>query len=180
MQTYKDTVEGKIYQFEDDVVVTETAGVYSFTTSHGMKLQLPTTLQPYVIPVPTAAELLAAAQTSQLAILSAACQSAIYGGFTSSALGAPYHYPAKDKDQMNLMASYAASFDPANPAGWTTPFWCADSTGAWALRPHTAVQIQQVGRDAKAAVTACIQKNESLAVQVMAATTVAAVQAVIW
>lgn len=123
---------------------------------------------------------LAAAQTKQLGILNAACQAQIYAGFTSSALGATYTYPAKDKDQANLTASYAASFDPTNTTGWTTPFWCMDGTGNWALVQHTAAQIQQVGRDGKAAILSAITKNETLAKQVMAATTVANVEAIVW
>lgn len=131
-------------------------------------------------PTPTAVQLLDAAQTKQLGILNTACQAQIYAGFSSSALGAAHTYPAKDKDQVNLTASYAASFDPTNPTGWTTPFWCMDGTGVWALVQHTAAQIQQVGRDGKAAILAAITKNASLAGQVMAAGTVSAVEAIVW
>lgn len=123
---------------------------------------------------------LAEAKTKQIGILNAACQTQIYAGFTSSALGAIHTYPAKDKDQANLTASYAASFDPTNAQGWTTPFWCMDGAGTWALAQHTAVQIQQVGRDGKAAILAAITKNANLAQQVMSASTVAAVEAIVW
>lgn len=131
-------------------------------------------------PIPTAAQILSNTQSDKLSVLSASCALQIYAGFQSSALGSVHTYPAKDKDQANLVASYAASFDPTNAAGWTTRFWCEDSTGAWALVTHTAAQIQQVGRDGKAAITTAIQKNTTLSAQVMAATTVAAVQAVVW
>lgn len=131
-------------------------------------------------PAPTAAQLLSSAQTDKLSALSTACASSIYAGFISNALGAAYSYPAKDKDQSNLVASVTASLVPGLPAGWTTDFWCADLAGAWALRPHTAAQIQKVGLDGKAAIGAAIQKNAALGQQVMAATTVAAVQAIVW
>lgn len=131
-------------------------------------------------PAPTAAALLAQAQASQIQILSAACQAEILAGFTSSALGSAYTYPAKPTDQQNLSASVLASLMPGLASTWTTPFWCADASGVWAMRAHTAAQIQQVGIDGKAATVAAIEKNATLAGQVQAATTVAAVQAIVW
>lgn len=124
--------------------------------------------------------LLSAAQQQQIAALSAACQACIFAGFTSNALGAAHTYPAKSLDQQNLSASVLASLMPGTPANWTTPFWCADTNGNWAYVEHTAAQIQQVGQDGKTAILACLEKNNSLAVQVMAATTVAQVQAIVW
>lgn len=130
--------------------------------------------------LPSDAFLLSQAKAAQTASLSKQCQQAIYAGFTSSALGAAYTYPAKDTDQQNLTASVVSSLVPGLATGWTTPFWCADANGAWAFRPHTATQIQQVGTDGKAAILAAMQKNQQLADQVNAATTVADVQAVVW
>lgn len=129
---------------------------------------------------PTAAQLLAIAQSSQIALLSAACANAIISGFTSSALGSAYNYPSKVTDQQNLASSVLASMMPNITSTWTTPFWCADTKGVWAFRDHTAAQIQQVGQDAKAAILANMTKNQSLAAQVQAATSVAAVEAVVW
>lgn len=114
------------------------------------------------------------------AVLNMSCQSQIYAGFQSSALGTPHTYPAKDKDQSNLTASVVASTLPNLPADWTTPFWCCDANGVWALVPHTAAQIQQVGLDGKAAITTAIVKNATLQKQVQDATTVADVEAVTW
>lgn len=123
---------------------------------------------------------LAQAQAAKVAELSAACQAQIYAGFQSSALGAAHTYPAKDKDQANLSGSVVASLLPGLPANWTTPFWCEDSTGAWAFVQHTAAEIQQVGTDGKAAIVTALEKNATLAAQVMAAATVADVQAIVW
>jgi hypothetical protein len=132
-------------------------------------------------PGPDAAQLLATAQATQTATISAACQAAIYAGFTSSALGAVYTYPFGDKDQTNLNGDVSLSMLPANQVtGWTTPFWCADSNGVWDMRSHSAAQIQQVGSDAAAAKLACVNKNIALATQVAAATTVVAVQSIVW
>lgn len=123
---------------------------------------------------------LAEAQTTQIAALAAACQAEIYRGFASSALGATYTYPANDTDQRNLIASVTASLLPNLPTTWAVPFWCADSSGNWATRPHTAAQIQKAGSDGQAAITALRLQNAKLAAEVMAAATVAAVQAVTW
>lgn len=136
-------------------------------------------------PAPTAAQLLVNAQAVRLSVLSAACAAQIYAGFVSSALGAAYTYPAKDKDQSNLVASVTASLVPGIPTGWTTSFWCVDAAGIWAFRPHTAAQIQKAGLDGKAAIETALQKNGTLANQVSAITVatpnaVAAVQAIIW
>ncbi|UTV56438.1 DUF4376 domain-containing protein [Burkholderia arboris] len=131
-------------------------------------------------PVVPAAELLAAAQTVQIAALTTACSNAITKGFVSSALGAVHTYPASITDQQNLTASVLASIYPGLAAGWTTPFWCADTAGAWAYAEHTAAQIQQVGQDGKTAILTALTKKQQLVDAVMAATTVADVQSVVW
>lgn len=119
-------------------------------------------------------------KAAKVAELSAACQAQIYAGFQSSALGAVHTYPAKDRDQMNLAGSVVAALLPNLPAGWVTPFWCADAAGAWAFVPHTGAQIQQVGADGKSAVIAALTKNATLAAQVLGATAEADVLAITW
>ncbi len=106
----------------------------------------------------------------KVAEISQACSAQIVGGFTSSALGADHHYPAKPQDQANLIASITDSLLAGSDPTWTTPFWCADSAGVWDFRPHTIAQIQQVGREGKAATLAAMGKNEALRQQIMAAT----------
>lgn len=132
--------------------------------------------QAYINPSST----LSGAQAAQISILSAACQSAICAGFTSSALGVSHTYPSKMTDQQNLSASVISSLMPGLAPTWTTQFWCADTNGKWAWVNHTAAQIQQVGQDGKAAILAYMSKNAGFAEKVIAATTVAAVQAIIW
>ncbi len=128
---------------------------------------------------------LVAEKASQTALVSAACQAAIVAGFTSSALGASHTYPAKPTDQQNLNASVVASLLPGIASDWTTPFWCATqptdgSDPVWAYLPHTVAQIQQVGTDGKAAILACLTKNQQLAAQIDAATTIDRVRAITW
>ena len=67
MQTFQDAATSRVYAFEDDVVATNTGGVYSFKTAAGVSLTLPTTLVPYVVPTPTPNPLAAAAAASAAA-----------------------------------------------------------------------------------------------------------------
>ncbi len=161
----------------DIAIVTQADFDLAMSRASGETLKL---VNGSVVIVPAPAPTLAQVQAMQIADLSAACAAQIYSGFTSSARGAPHTYPAKDRDQSNLSASVTASLLPNLPANWTTDFWCADGAGAWALRPHTVTQIQQAGLDGKTAIETAIRKNATLAQQVMAATTVASVQAIIW
>ena len=127
-----------------------------------------------------AAEQLAAAQKSQIKMISAGCATTIVSGFTSSALGAAYTYPSKPTDQANLNANVVSSILPGLPTTWATEQLCADSNGVWAYRLHTAAQIQQAGVDGKAAILACLLKNDNLRSQIMACTTEAEVAAITW
>ncbi len=139
-------------------------------------------------PQPTLAQLeaawpaaqLQAAQATQRALINASCVSAMTGGFLSSALGAAHTYPSTLTDQHNLSGSVVASLLPNLPSGWTTPYWCQDSAGTWAMVQHTAAQIQQVGMDGKAWITAQQEKLASLNAQIEVATTVSEVTAIIW
>lgn len=128
----------------------------------------------------TAATQLQEYKEAKIASLSAACRQAITAGFESSALGEPHLYPSKETDQLNLAGSVTDSLLADLPADWVTPFWCADSTGEWAMRPHTATQIQQVGREAKARVLRLMQHNAALAEQVQMAPDKAAVDQIVW
>ena len=120
------------------------------------------------------------AQNSKVAALTASCATVITAGFTSSALGAVYTYPSQLTDQQNLAASVVSSLLPSLPTGWATPQLCMSATGVWAYVNHTAAQIQQVGSDGKTAVLAALIHKQTLVGAVMAATTVAQVNAINW
>jgi hypothetical protein len=128
--------------------------------------------------MPSAAQLLAAAQATASGAMNAATQAAIYAGFQSSALGKVYTYPAKDTDQQNLAASVLDAVINASVSGYTTPFWCCDSTGKWAYVPHTSAQMIQVGKDGKNAILAALSRNAVAQAAIANATSVATVQAV--
>lgn len=170
MQLYKDS-SGKIYSYNDDV------NVAAKTCNAGPLPNIPDGLTPYT---PSDADLLAEAQAAQTLEISRACREAITAGFTSSALGSAHTYPCTAQDQANMTASVTASLLPTLPSGWTTPFWCADSSGKWSMVAHTAAQIQQAGSDGKAWIVSNLEKNATLAASILAATTVAAVQAIVW
>lgn len=129
---------------------------------------------------PTAEQMLNQARQAQAAMISAACERAITGGFQSAALGKPHTYPSNSTDQVNLAANVLSSLYPDCPENWSTLQLCADADGNWAYRHHSATQIQQVGTDSKAASMACLTKNADLQALISAAETIAAVQAIQW
>ncbi len=131
-----------------------------------------------VLTAPSSAALLAQAQSAAVARLTAACAATITAGYPSSALGAVYGYPMGQTDQDNLIAATTASLNAATV--WTTPFWCADSGGNWAMRPHTASQIQTVQRDSRAWVVSNQTRLAARVAAVNAAATVAGAGAVVW
>ena len=122
-------------------------------------------------------------KADKLQELSWACEVQIVAGFKSAALGDQYHYPAKLSDQVNLSASVLDSIVPGLPENWTTPFWCAvdpEVPETWAYRPHTAQQIQGVGRDGKASNLQALGRKATLDAQVAAATSPAELAAITW
>ena len=82
-----------------------------------------------------------------------ACQSAITGGFSSSALGSAYSYPSDPITQANINSA------AGNPNGGS--LWC-ESGGVWALKAHTQSQAQTVLTALMAWVNACQGKLDTL------------------
>lgn len=127
---------------------------------------------------------LSTAKNLQMQNLRTQCRSTIVAGFTSSALGASYHYPfnntPESPDQLNIASAVLAAFINANTTGWVIPIWVRDSSNQWVFMDHTAPQVQQVGVDSKTFVVTNQTKLNNLITQINAATTVAAVQAIVW
>lgn len=67
------------------------------------------------------------------------CEGAITGGFQSDALGSRHQYSSQLDDQLNLTGAILRGLD--------MPYACRDEQGVKAFRPHTAVQLRQVGDD---------------------------------
>lgn len=114
------------------------------------------------------------------AALRAACQRQIRDGYTSEALGAAHTYPASEVDQRNMIAAIAESLLPNARADWTTPFWCADAGGVWAMRDHAVAQIQRAAADGRSAVVAAQLRLAALLKQVAAATSRGDLDAIAW
>ncbi|MDH1268919.1 hypothetical protein N5C81_14940 [Rhizobium pusense] len=133
----------------------------------------------WIFTAPTAIDI-SAVKAARVEALRLACEAAITGGFKSSALGAMHTYPSDIKAQINLMGSVTDSLMPDLPTGWSTPFWVCDAQGNWKWEAHTASQIQQAGRDGKAAVVAAQTKLGELTAAVEAAKTKKAVEAITW
>lgn len=172
MQTFIDTTTQKIWAFDADVQAIPVSGRYTFKTAAGALLAVPATLQPVAagtVPVIP----LATAQAVQNAALAAATQAAITAGFASSALGASHIYGSQITDQLNLAAAVAG--------GVGGSVWCASGAPlTWALTPHTAARMAQLNTDWLAFRAGLQSKYAGLLAQVAAATTPAAVQAIVW
>lgn len=117
-------------------------------------------------PPPTVAQ----AQATQEVTVKNACATAIAAGFTSSALGSACSYGSQTADQANIAT--------AAVAGGT--LWCANGTSAWSFAAHTAAQAQQVRADLWTHIQAQQATYAKLLGEISAATTVAAVEAVVW
>lgn len=125
-----------------------------------------------------------ALRAERITTLTAACRAAIVGeaatgAFACGALGADHRYPNGPTDQTNLLGSIlAAVIDTADP--WTTPFWCRDAEGEWAMRPHDRAQIREVGLAAKAHVENCQLRLAALVAEVEGAVDVATITLIEW
>lgn len=98
--------------------------------------------------------------------------SAMLSGFTSSALGTPHWY-ASDGLAMPLLVGAAA-------AGTDMKFECTDGTGTRLMPLHTAAQLRQVLNDGAGIAVSYKQKKRLLFGNILAATTVDAVNAITW
>ena len=120
------------------------------------------------------------ARATKAAQIDSSCRVSILSGFTSLALGEEHHYPAKLTDQANLSGSIIDSLLPGLAEDWVTPFWCEDSKGVWEFRPHSAIQIQQVGRDAKQAILDSTNRNELLQSRIVQANSLEELDQIVW
>ena len=174
MQTYLNSDTGKYHQYEDDVTLDIPAGTWS--TASGAKGSCPTTLVPYTGPWPVPPTL-AESQSSQIALLRSAFQKAeqapvsltLASGITTS-FGMPPHDWTKI---VGLYSKYVAK-GIALPSGYQIP----DANGT--LQAVTVTDIENLFNAGETQMTGAIAKLASLVSQVEAATTVSAVQAIVW
>jgi hypothetical protein len=81
--------------------------------------------------------------------LSAACQTAITGGFVSIALGDPYIYDSQQEDQINLLGSVSTTSPTTeNPNGTSQYYACRNpETDVKDYLLHTHAQLRMVMDD---------------------------------
>ncbi|MQB37582.1 hypothetical protein DXT97_12350 [Agrobacterium tumefaciens] len=125
-------------------------------------------------------DVIEAARRRKITELSKACAAAIVGGYESDALGVVHQYPSKQTDQLNMMGSVTDALTPGKPENWKTPFWCADASGLWAFRDHSATEIISAGQDGKAHVVNCQSRLAGLNVEVHNAATVEDIEVIVW
>jgi hypothetical protein len=131
-------------------------------------------------PVPTAAQVLEAAKSMQVAVLRGACAAAITAGYSSNTLGAQHVYPSMIDDQNNQSQAYVASLATGLAADWSTPLWCENGSGEWAMVAHTAAQLLQLQSDWLAFRTAQQQQYATLMADVNAASAQDAIADIVW
>lgn len=177
MQTFIDTATQKIYAFNDDVEVIQTAGGYSFRAAHGAALNVPTTLQPYTPPPPTAAQLLSAAQTAQMATLTSGYQSAIYADIQYTSVGGVSQTFQADAGSVNILSQQLDVYVTAGaplPSGYA---WTAtDNTQV----PFTVADLKGLASAIGARGVEAFFHLQTQKAAVRAATTIADVQAITW
>ncbi|ONR50514.1 hypothetical protein A8E25_09900 [Burkholderia cenocepacia] len=120
---------------------------------------------------PTTAQLLAQAQTTQNAVLYAACSGTITSGFSSAALGSACNYPSTLVDQANQNTVAACQSGGM--------LWC-ETAGTWSFKAHTQAQAQGVVSSFAAWLNRCQQQLAALTERVNAETTIQAVQGIVW
>jgi hypothetical protein len=127
MQYFQDATAQKVYAFNPDVVVTNTAGVYFFTTSAGVALTgLPTTLQPCpnntppAPPAPTLAQQAGAASAAGLTVT-----------LTGSMTLAATLFPTDSATQAKLGAVVTTINTAGTFPGGATSYPMKDASGAW-------------------------------------------------
>lgn len=177
MQHFIDTA-GNVYAYEDDVTITTAAdGTTTGAMSDGTQLSaIPTDLKPYTPPQPTAADQLADIQQKQIDTLSRAYNAAITADIQfTSADGSTKTYQADQRSRDNLhdmIDGFSAS--KAVPSGF---FWVAkDNTQV----PFTYADLQGLAEALASRGATAFARFQTLKAQVKAATTDAAVQAIVW
>ena len=174
MQTYLNSATGKYHQYDDNVVIDIASGTWSVPS--GAKGECPTTLVPYTGPWPIPPTL-AEAQSSQIALLQSAFEQAeqapvsltLASGITASFGMTPHDWTKI----VGLYSKYVAK-GIALPSGYQIP----DTNGA--LQAVTVTDIANLFDAGETQMTGAIAKLASLVAQVQAATTVSAVQAIVW
>lgn len=119
-----------------------------------------------------------------------ASNAARMSGFNSSALGAANHYSTDnvfgdsfdvEKDREDLIATYLNALRNKDVPGWTVDYPCKGAGDLiYVAKTHTAAQMIQVGDDGIAAQRLVRQRLRLRLGQIVAASTVDEVRAIVW
>ena len=189
MKIYKDSKTGDVIYLEDDVVVSGVSGARVFTAAHGDVLNLPPTLEPFTPPVPTAAQL-AAAATAQFVSNKAAALMAIDQFHAQTVQGLAGNPTQVEKDSWSMKVATAnAVVAKAVISAEGAAFMAAAGINTAALQDAWAAAVQanaakfaglvgladKLRSSAKAAVTAALDQPALDAAQIANKTTAQAV-----
>lgn len=178
MQHFKDSTTGTPWAFEDDVRVSENNGVYSFATKTGVPLNVPTSLVPYTPPVPSAAELVAQAQSVQIAAISKSARLAEQAplSFTPSSVNSPVLFPMDPHSWTKYAAVYSFYIVHGQPlpAGFSL-FDINGRSVAADLADIAGIFIAGMAQ-----IDSAMTTRAALIAEIDAATTINAVKSIIW
>lgn len=115
-------------------------------------------------------------KANKLAEFDASCQATIQKGFSSSATGTEHFYRFnKEEDQLNF--NQQLSMIQEFPEDYPTIYWKTEDAG---VLPHTQDQFKLVVKDASIHKNNNIQKYWNLKNQILIATSIEEVQAIVW
>lgn len=138
----------------------------------GVELTTPSHTDAEIASAEAALDILSLQKPSKIEEINMACESAIVGGFQSSAIGTAHTYDSGRDDQLNIVGAANAGID--------MPYTCTDSNGVKAEVLHTAAQLKQVYLDGINFKHAQLTKARTLKAQVDAAKTQAALDKIVW
>jgi hypothetical protein len=167
---FTDTATGAIIDVSSAVTWTETNGVYSFSENGEPLTDWPTTYVPYVAPAPTAAELLLVAQQTQESIIDNSYNTAANASVTDAS-GNIWGGGAKNGELIYMAVELAQQ----NGATTVNLFDASDVVHSLTIAEGLAVAAL-IGT----AFQTAYANRVSLRAQIKAATTVTAVQAIVW
>ena len=170
----------------DHDVLHDAGAVFVRQNSDGTTYVEPETFDPSKIP----ASALTIAKVKKAKEMRQASHTARLVGFSSSALGSANHYSTDnvfddsldiEKDREDLIATYLNALRNKDVIGWAVDYPCkgvGDLT--YVPKTHTAAQMIQVGDDGIAAQRLVRQRLRLRLGQIVAASTVDEVRAIIW
>ena len=170
----------------DHDVLHEAGAVYVKSNSDGTTTVFPDSFDSSLIP----AKELVVAKRRKAQEMRDASNAARLSGFNSSALGTVNHYSTDnvfgdsvdpEKDREDLIATYLNALRNKDVPGWTVDYPCKGAGDLiYVAKTHTAAQMIQVGDDGISAQRLVRQRLRLRLGQIVAASTVDEVRAIVW